>query len=294
MLCFAPARAEKPFVVLTEDKKWELHVPQSTRDFTSGPDIDDTTGDRRDFAQVKVCKMRSDDKDPQDTDAYNTLDQVDERITTELQAALDEGKDLVLCPGTFYLTRTLVMKLPNQVILGLGLSTLIAPQDGSPCVRVLANTPGVRIAGITVEGSVQKKASSSNSDGVRSLIDFGQPDKEDPGDPKNPGALIDIFARVGGVNLEREKVSTDVLIRIHSGNVIGDNLWLWRADHVKLRPNELPNNPALPLYYQVRSGECGVKTALEVKGHDVHMYGLFCEHTTEHQLTCEFSCHVIY
>mmetsp|Transcript_20675 Transcript_20675/g.26333 ORF Transcript_20675/g.26333 Transcript_20675/m.26333 type:complete len:407 (-) Transcript_20675:149-1369(-) len=286
------ARVEKPFIVLTEDEKWELHVPQATCDFTSGPALDASTGDQRDFAKVKVCKMRSDDKDPLDVVAYNTLDAEDERITTDLQSALDDGKDLVLCPGTFYLTKTLVVRFPNQVILGLGLSTLIAPQDGSPCIRVLANKPGVTIAGITVEGSMQKKSptmisnfmGSTNSDGVRSLIDFGEPGKEDPGDPKNPGALIDIFARVGGVNLEREKVSTDILIRIHSGNVIGDNLWLWRADHCQLRPNELPNNPKLPLYWQVRSGECGVKTALDVKGNDVHMYGLFCEHTTEHQM----------
>mmetsp|Transcript_22725 Transcript_22725/g.40496 ORF Transcript_22725/g.40496 Transcript_22725/m.40496 type:complete len:620 (+) Transcript_22725:414-2273(+) len=285
-------RVEKPFVVLTEDKKWELHVPQATRDFTSGPALDGSTGDRRDFSRVKVCKMRPDDKDAMDIEAYNVLDKVDETITAELQAALDEGKDLVMCPGTFYLTRALEIKFPNQVILGLGLATLIAPQDGSPCVRVRANVPGVRIAGITVEGSMQKKSpsmisnafGSTNSDGVRSLIDFGEPGKADPGDSKNPGALVDIFARVGGINLEREKVMTDTLIRVHSGNVVGDNLWLWRADHVQLREGEEPNDPSLALYHQVRSGECGVKNALEVKGNDVHMYGLFCEHTTEHQL----------
>eukprot|EP00957_Ditylum_brightwellii_P115000 8771835-Ditylum_brightwellii.AAC.1 len=105
--------------------------------------------------------MHSNDKDPLDVVAYNTLDAKDERITTDLQFALDDRKDLVLCPGTFYLTKTLVVRFPNQVILGLGLSTLIAPQD--------------------------------------------EPGKGDPGDPKNPGTLIDIFARVGGVNLERDK-----------------------------------------------------------------------------------------
>lgn len=281
----AKARVEKPFVVLTQDNKWELHVPAATSEYTAGPALCGGTSDRRDFAQVKVCKMRSEDKDPMNLDGYNTLDQIDDDITNEMQAALDAGKDLILCPGTFYLTKTLAVKFPGQVILGLGLATLIAPQDGSPCVRVSANTPGVRIAGLTVEGSMQKKAASSNSYGVRSLIDFGQPGKTDPGDPTNPGALIDIFARVGGVNLERAKVATDVLIRVHSGNVVGDNLWLWRADHCQLREGEDPNNPALPLYWQVRSGECGAKTALEVNGHDVHMYGLFCEHTMEHQLT---------
>lgn len=53
----------------------------------------------------------------------------------------------------------------------------------------------------------------------------------DTGNASNPGVLSDIFCRVGGSNLDRE-VSTDVMVRIHSDYVLGDNLWLWRADHV--------------------------------------------------------------
>ena len=78
---------------------------------------------------------------------------------------------------------------------------------------------------------------------------------------------------------------------------LGDNLWLWRADHVRLRPNEEPNDPRFKLYHQVRvwekdangnkvrkSNECYVENALEVNGNDVKMYGLFCEHTLGHQM----------
>ena len=39
---------------------------------------------------------------------------------------------------------------------------------------------------------------------------------------------IDVFARVGGASYERN-VSTDAMIVLHSGNIIGDNIWLWRA-----------------------------------------------------------------
>ena len=38
----------------------------------------------------------------------------------------------------------------------------------------------------------------------------------------------DVFARVGGASYERN-VSTDAMIVLHSGNIIGDNIWLWRA-----------------------------------------------------------------
>jgi hypothetical protein len=44
------------------------------------------------------------------------------------------------------------------------------------------------------------------------------------------------------------------MICIHSGNVVGDNLWLWRADHVKLCPDEKPNVEGLD-YHQTTSGE---------------------------------------
>ena len=213
-------------------------------------------------------------------------------MNNELQEAIDEGKDLVLCPGIFFLYKTLEVKKPNQVILGLGLPILVSPQDGSPSIRVKAYTPGVRIAGIMLEASVPSGKNSSNTDGVRSLLEFGEPNVVgDQGDPNNPGLLADVFARVGGSNLDRS-VSTDVMIRIHSGNVVGDNLWLWRADHVRLRPGELPNDPNFPLYHQVRIkdeegeivNECMVDNALEVRGDYVKMYGLFCEHTVQHQL----------
>jgi len=240
-----------------------------------------------------------------DDETYNKLTPEDEKLTNELQAALDDKKDLVLCPGLFFLTKPLVVKHHNQVILGLGLATLIAPQDGSPCIRVEPNTHGVRIAGLTLEGSLQTDEYSSNlknADGIRSLIDVGQPGVEDNGDPSNPTLLADIFTRVGGSNLERQNVETDAMVRIHSGNVMGDNLWLWRADHVKLIPKgykgreekEEFNDPLLPLYHQTRIweekdgnkikiNECNAKNAIVVNGNDVKMYGLFCEHTTEHQ-----------
>jgi len=122
-----------------------------------------------------------------------------------------------------------------------------------------------------------------NSDKVRSLLEWGLPGKKDDGDAVRPGVLTDIFARVGGSNLDRT-VSTDVIIRIHSSNVMGDNLWLWRADHMKLRPGEKANNENFPLYHQTEEGEAQVKNALIVNGDNVNMYGLFCEHTVEDQL----------
>jgi len=284
-------RVEKPFIVLNDKKRWELHVPNPhfDDDSVTGPHLSVLSPKEiRSFTSVKVVGPRIHSKDVFDVFRYNTIDDADMRKTEEMQTALDEGKDLIICPGEYFLNRSLVVKNSDQVILGLGLPSLIAPQDGSPCIRVIANTPGVRIAGLMIEASMLKltpTTGTKNADGVKSLIDFGESDVEDDGDEQNPGVLSDIFTRVGGSNLNRNNVTTDVMVRIHSGNVIGDNLWLWHADRVRLGIDEGPNNSRLfPLYHHVQEGECRVKTALEVNGNDVKMYGLFCEYTTENQM----------
>ena len=76
------------------------------------------------------------------------------------------------------------------------------------------------------------------------------------------------------------------MVLLHSGNIYGDNLWLWRADHVQLHPNEAPNFPNIsPKYRQTVQGECVVKNGLVVGEHatNVTIVGLAVEHTTEHQ-----------
>mmetsp|Transcript_25388 Transcript_25388/g.45823 ORF Transcript_25388/g.45823 Transcript_25388/m.45823 type:complete len:296 (-) Transcript_25388:275-1162(-) len=95
--------------------------------------------------------------------------------------------------------------------------------------------------------------------------------------------LSDVYARVGGVHRD---ASTDVMIRLHSGNVYGDNLWLWRADHVQLRPKEEPNFPQISSKYrQTERGECEVKNGLVVEAgaSNVTIVGLAVEHATEDQ-----------
>lgn len=44
-----------------------------------------------------------------------------------------------------------------------------------------------------------------------------------------PVVLSDIFARVGGP--DDSPVAANTMVHIKASNVVGDNLWLWRADH---------------------------------------------------------------
>ena len=266
---FPKLTVEKPFVILGKDTRYYLHVPQP-RFAGATPNGADLTGELdavRDFNRVRVAVANATDGKP------------DENVAKKINEALQQGKDIVLSPGIYYLSEPLEITKSDQVILGLGLATLVAPTDGRPCIKVPPGLDGVRIAGIMLEASVIKKASE---DMVACFIEWGEESAKYAGDPKNPGVLTDIFARVGGSNPDRS-VSTDIMIRIHSGNVYGDNLWLWRADHVALLKDEEPNFPPLG-YHQVLLGEVPCETGLEVTGDDVTIHGLAVEHTTQHQV----------
>lgn len=57
------------------------------------------------------------------------------------------------------------------------------------------------------------------------------------------------------------------MLHVRNGHVIGDNLWLWRADHAQNGTVTYTSNPC--------------QHGLVVDGDDVIMYGLAVEHTEE-------------
>lgn len=148
-------------------------------------------------------------------------------------------------------------------------------------MRVAAATPNVRIAGLMLGAEKVQRVEGD----ITTLLEWGTEGTEDAGDSLRPGIMSDIFARVGGPNLDRQ-VGVDRMVRVHSGHVVGDNLWLWRADHAMLDPNEPPqvdiNDPKKYEYHLTAHGEYPSEAGLEVIGDDVTMYGLFVEHTLGH------------
>eukprot|EP01038_Epipyxis_sp_PR26KG_P005907 gene5907-8150_t len=256
---------EKPYITLGRDlngyytEKYYLQVPKVMWQPIIGSDL---------FDQANTSIERSIDFE----NVYVT--NVDVDSSDSIQAALNTpGMHVVLTPGIYYLTSSLTISQNDQVLLGIGLATLVAPTNGEPSIVVKSNVTNVRIAGIMLEAS----ASSNGSLSVNLLL-WGDSSSSKrkllPG--QISGVLTDIFARVGGSDLDRS-VGVQTMITIHSDYVIGDNLWLWRADHAVLEPNEAP--PAGEKYHLVRWNEYRVDTALEVTGNNVFMYGLACEHT---------------
>jgi len=163
-----------------------------------------------------------------------------------INAALAQGKHLLLTPGIYPLADTLRVKYPHSVVLGLGYPTLI-PQNGRAAMTV-ADVPDVHIAGVVFDaGPLNSKV----------LLRLGK-----PGGRQSlanlPSTLHDVFFRIGGAAAGKASLSLEV----NSDHVILDNLWAWRADH------------GTGVGWTVNTADTGVV----VNGDHVTAYGLFVEH----------------
>ena len=166
--------------------------------------------------------------------------------------ALARNKNLIITPGIYHLDAPLHVTRANTIVLGLGLATLVADR-GTTAIAV-DDVDGVIVAGLLIE------AGATNSP---ILAQIGPPGSS-ANHSSNPTLLSDVFVRVGGSGVGKATRS----IEINSNNVIGDHLWLWRADHgngIGWTANTAANG-------------------LVVNGNDVVMYGLFVEHYQGHQV----------
>ena len=168
-----------------------------------------------------------------------------------INSALSAGKHLLFTPGAYNLNDTLRVNNANTIILGIGIPTL-TPTSGQPAITI-ADVDGVKLGGFIVE------AGATNSP---SLVEVG-PTGSNKDHSANPTFLYDLTMRTGGA----QPGKNDVGLKINSHNVVGDQLWLWRADHGA--GAAWTTNPT--------------KNGLIVNGNNVTIYGLFNEHHNEYQ-----------
>ena len=168
-----------------------------------------------------------------------------------LNAALDSGLNLILTPGIYTLTNSLLVTRPDTIVLGLGFPTLV-PTKGNPAL-VVANVPGVKVANIIFDAGLPASPT---------LLEVGTATTS-VADPADPICLYDICCRVGGASAG----ATTNCVTINASHVLGDNLWLWRADHGR------------GVGWTRNISHHG----LVVNGEDVTLYGLFVEHHQQYQ-----------
>jgi hypothetical protein len=175
----------------------------------------------------------------------------DKDNAASINAALNLGKNILFTPGIYHLETSIRISRPDTVVFGLGYPTLV-PETGHPAM-VVSDVDGIKLSGILFEaGKTDSPTLLQIGDSTTSALHAA-----------NPIFLYDIFCRAGGAAAG----STHTFVTINSKNVVGDNSWLWRADHGK-GARWTSNKNA---------------NGLIVNGNDVTFYGLFVEHCQEYQ-----------
>jgi hypothetical protein len=226
-LATSPVTRERPFLYLDSSGHYNVFVPALRHDssgttWSSGP----TAGSSIPIDQFFVARATDDVKD--------------------LNNALARGQNLLFTPGIYHLDRTIDVKRPDTVVVGLGFATLV-PENGITAMTI-ADVQGVKVAGLLFD------AGPVNSD---TLLEVGTKNAH-KSDPANPTSLHDVFFRIGGA--AAGKATTSLVV--NSDDVILDHIWAWRADHGN------------GVGWTVNTADTGVV----VNGDDVIAYGLFVEH----------------
>lgn len=173
-----------------------------------------------------------------------------------LNAALKKGKHILFTPGIYGLDSPLQVTKADTLLLGIGLATLKITDKNTQSLLKIADVDGVSVSGLMFEAG----ASSAT------LMEVGE-EGSDRSHRHNPAVLRDIYFRIGGAASGNTFV--DKTLVIHSNDVIGDNFWVWRADH----------GVADSVGWGVNRATNGVV----VNGDDVTLYGLMVEHFQQYQ-----------
>jgi hypothetical protein len=228
-----PIVREKPFLAIDKEGDYGVFVPDIKTD-VAGVSWDKEDEEGR-FFSVNVF--------------YIAKPEVDDAAS--INAALKNGKHLLLTPGVYKTNEAIQVSNPDTMILGLGLATIM-PQTGKSALRI-ADVGGVIVAGIMVD------AGPVNSPVLLQIGERGSRNNH----ATNPTTIHDVYCRGGGP----AAASADICVEINSSHVIADHFWLWRADH-----------GVDATWEDTKS-----KNGIIVNGDDVTIYGLFNEHFQEYQ-----------
>ncbi len=233
-----PVVREKPFVFVGDDGKYKVFRP-ALRIESKG-----VSYTREDMGAGEVLDLLE-----------NFYVAKPGASTIEMNAALAEGKHLLLTPGLHKLTEPLHITRANSLVLGLGWATVI-PADNSEAALIIDDVDGVQVASVLFD--------VHNSS--RTLIRVGK-EGDNRSHAANPTILSDLFFRIGG--FVPHEVHVDRAVEINSNDVVGDHFWIWRADH-GVRGS---------VGWNVNTADNG----LYVTGDRVTIYALFNEHFQKYQ-----------
>ncbi|MFL6125988.1 hypothetical protein [Actinophytocola sp.] len=170
----------------------------------------------------------------------------------EINAQLARGRNLLLTPGVYDIARSIEVRRPHTVVLGLGHATLTAVNGAIPLD--VADVPGVVVAGVTIDAGSKESPV---------LLRVGSRHGHGWSSPGDPTTLSDVYFRVGGPHVGK----TDTALQVNSDDVLIDHTWVWRADHGVEGLTDTQR-------WRTNTGRYG----LVVNGDRVTATGLFVEH----------------
>lgn len=249
--------AEKPFLVYN-GSDYEVFVPEAqyaTKGVTWADGLEEEAGNFVSLDKFYIANER----DTSDT----------------LNAALDKGLNLLFTAGHYKLEKPLEIKRENTVVLGIGYATLEIDGGNTDCAIKVSDVGGVRLADLLVEAG----AYSDN------MVVVGERGKN-TSHKDNPIVLSNIYLRIGGVaNVHTE---TNIAMVIYANDTIGDNFWIWRADHTRgvawqdAEAYDHYDEKGELVHVEAQYGN-PVNTGILVEGDGVACYALMVEHCEGYQ-----------
>jgi len=235
-----PVSREKPYLFVDARGKYNVRVPDAKKN-SSGISwaAGQTPGRTIPLSDFYVAKP---------SDSVSTLN---------LQLLI--GKNLLLTPGVYNVARSIEVRRPNQVVLGLGHATLTAVNGAIPLD--VADVPGVVVAGVTVDAGLKESPV---------LLRVGKKNAWGWSSSTNPTTLSDVYFRVGGPHVGK----ADTALEVNSDDVLIDHTWVWRADHGVEGFTDTQR-------WNTNTGRKGAV----INGDNVTATGLFVEHFQQYNTT---------
>lgn len=200
-----PVSREKPYLFLDSRGRYNVRVPAARRNTRGVSWAEGTTPGRTvPISEFFVAR-------PSDS-------------VRDINRQLARGKHLLLTPGVYDIARSIKVKRPDTVVLGLGHATLTAARGAIPLD--VADVPGVVIAGVTIDAGPRRSPVLLRV-GDRPGHGHHHGHGHGHGSAHDPTTLSDVYFRVGGPHVGK----VDTALEVNSDHVLIDHTWVWRADH---------------------------------------------------------------
>ena len=171
---------------------------------------------------------------------------------TTINEALKTHQYALFTPGVYNIDKTIEITLDNSLITGLGYATLSVSKDLDVLMSVKSKHN--KISSLLFQSDAT----------INSFLVL-----EERNDVLDNSLLSDLFFRVGGQ--AHNVTSVDACLIINQDKVIGDNFWIWRADH-GVNKREF-----------IGFDKNYAKNGIIVNGNDVICHALMVEHFFQYQ-----------